>query len=161
SMKDLEKIGLLKMDFLGLKTLTMIEQTVKIVKRTQNIDIDVRGLSLDDADAYAMLGRSESAGVFQLESSGMRDLLRKMRPNCFDHLVALLAIFRPGPLGSGMVDDFIQRMHNTSSIKYDHPALEPILKETYGVILYQEQVMQIVSALAGFTLACRKNLESD
>ncbi|MBI3313877.1 MAG: DNA polymerase III subunit alpha, partial [Candidatus Omnitrophica bacterium] len=104
SMKDLEKIGLLKMDFLGLKTLTMIEQTVKIVKRTQNIDIDVRALSLDDADAYAMLGRSESAGVFQLESSGIRDLLRKMRPNCFDHLVALLAIFRPGPLGSGMVD---------------------------------------------------------
>ncbi|MBI3312949.1 MAG: DNA polymerase III subunit alpha [Candidatus Omnitrophica bacterium] len=153
SMKDLEKIGLLKMDFLGLKTLTMIDQTLKILQKTKNITVDIGGLPFDDAPTYAMLGRAESAGVFQLESSGMRDLLRKMKPNCFDHLVALLAIFRPGPLGSGMVDDFIQRMHNTSSIKYDHPALEPILKETYGVILYQEQVMQIVSALAGFTLA--------
>ncbi len=153
SMKDLEKIGLLKMDFLGLKTLTMIDQTLKIVKRTRGIEMDLEKLALDDKPAYEMLGRAESMGVFQLESSGMRDLLKKMKPNCFDHLVALLALYRPGPLGSGMVDDFIRRIHNPSLIKYDHPALEPILKETYGVILYQEQVMKIVSDLAGFTLA--------
>ncbi|MCM8776039.1 MAG: DNA polymerase III subunit alpha, partial [Candidatus Omnitrophica bacterium] len=153
SMKDLEKIGLLKMDFLGLKTLTMIHQTIQIVKRTRNIHVDLENLPLDDAKAYEMLQRAESLGVFQLESSGMRDLLRKMKPNRFDHLVALLALYRPGPLGSGMIDDLVHRMHRSSVIKYDHPALEPILKETYGVILYQEQVMRIVNELAGFTLA--------
>lgn len=153
TMKDLEKIGLLKMDFLGLKTLTMIDQTLKIIARTRQIEIDIQKIPLDDKAAYEMLGRAEAAGVFQLESSGMRDLLRKMKPNCFDHIVALLALYRPGPLGSGMVDDFIKRMHDPSKIQYDHSTLEPILKETYGVILYQEQVMQIVSAMAGFTLA--------
>jgi DNA polymerase III subunit alpha len=117
------------------------------------VDIDLDALEFDDKEAYEMLSRAEAAGVFQLESSGMRDLLKKMRPKIFDHLVALLALYRPGPLGSGMVDDFIKRMHKPSEIKYDHPALEPVLKETYGVILYQEQVMQIVSVLAGFTLA--------
>ena len=153
NMKELEKIGLLKMDFLGLKTLTMINQTIRLVKRTRNIDVDLEGLPLDDKPAYEMLSRAEAMGVFQLESSGMRDLLKKMQPSLFDHLVALLALYRPGPLGSGMVDDFIRRMHDPSQIKYDHPALEPVLKETYGVILYQEQVMKIVSELAGFTLA--------
>lgn len=153
NMKELEKIGLLKMDFLGLKTLTMIDQTLKIVKRTRGIEIDLENLPLDDKQAYEMLSRAEAMGVFQLESSGMRDLLKKMKPSVFDHLVALLALYRPGPLGSGMVDDFIRRMHNPSLIKYDHPVLEPILKETYGIILYQEQVMKIVSDLAGFTLA--------
>jgi DNA polymerase-3 subunit alpha len=152
-MKNLEKIGLLKMDFLGLKTLTMVDQARKIIKRTQSIQVDIDGIPLDDEKTYQMLGRGESAGVFQLESSGMRDLLKKMKPSLFDHLVALLALYRPGPLGSGMVDDFIKRMHNPSLVKYDYPALEPILKETYGVILYQEQVMKIVSELAGFTLA--------
>jgi DNA polymerase-3 subunit alpha len=153
SMKDLEKIGLLKMDFLGLKTLTMIDQTIKIVKRTRGTVVDFEKLPLDDKATYEMLGRAESIGVFQLESSGMRDLLKKMKPAGFEHLVALLALYRPGPLGSGMVDDFIRRIHNPSLIRYDHPALEPILKETYGVILYQEQVMKIVNELAGFTLA--------
>ncbi len=153
TMKDLEKIGLLKMDFLGLKTLTMIQHTLKIIKRTRGIELDIDNIPFDDPPAYEMLGRAEAAGVFQLESSGMRDLLKKMKPAKFDHLVALLALYRPGPLGSGMVDDFIQRMHQSSLIKYDHPALEPVLKETYGVILYQEQVMKIVSELAGFTLA--------
>src|SRR3989338_1824613 len=100
-----------------------------------------------------MLGKGEAIGVFQLESSGMRDLLKKMKPTRFGDIVALLALYRPGPLGSGMVDDFIKRMHDPSLIQYDHPALEPILKETYGIILYQEQVMQVVSALAGFSLA--------
>ncbi|MBN1687875.1 MAG: DNA polymerase III subunit alpha [Candidatus Omnitrophica bacterium] len=153
TMKDLEKIGLLKMDFLGLKTLTMIKETTKIVKRTRGVVVDIDHIPFEDSLAYEMLSRAESAGVFQLESSGMRDLLKKMKPTCFDHLVALLALYRPGPLGSGMVDDFIRRMHDPKLIQYDHPVLEPILRETYGVILYQEQVMKIVSDLAGFTLA--------
>jgi len=153
TMKDIEKIGLLKMDFLGLKTLTMIEQTLRIIKKTRNETVDLEALMLDDKAAYEMLSRAEALGVFQLESSGMRDLLKKMKPTGFDHLVALLALYRPGPLGSGMVDDFIRRMHNPKLIEYDHPLLEASLKETYGVILYQEQVMKIVSDMAGFTLA--------
>lgn len=153
SMTALEKIGLLKMDFLGLKTLTVIDDTVKIVKRTRGIPIPIGRIPFDDRATYEMLGRSESLGVFQLESSGMRDLLKKMKPTRFGDLVALLALYRPGPLGSGMVDDFIRRMHNPALIQYDSPKLEPILKETHGIILYQEQVMRIVSDLAGFTLA--------
>ncbi len=153
SMTALEKIGLLKMDFLGLKTLTVIDQTTKIVKRTRELDIRMNEIPFDDRATYEMLGRGESSGVFQLESSGMRDLLKKMKPTRFGDLVALLALYRPGPLGSGMVDDFIKRIHSPSLIKYDHPKLEPILKETYGIILYQEQVMRIVHELAGFSLA--------
>ena len=152
-MKDLEKIGLLKMDFLGLKTLTVIDQTLKILRRARNVEIDLEKIPEDDPKTYEMLAAGDAMGVFQLESSGMRDLLKKMKPQKFGHLVALLALFRPGPLGSGMVDDFIKRMRDTSLIQYDHPILEPILKETYGVILYQEQVMKIVSDLAGFSLA--------
>lgn len=153
SMTALEKIGLLKMDFLGLKTLTVIDDTMKIVKRTRGLEIPIDKIPFDDPAAYEMLGKGDSLGVFQLESSGMRDLLKKMKPRRFGDLVALLALYRPGPLGSGMVDDFIRRMHNPNLIQYDHPRLEPILKETYGVILYQEQVMRIVSDLAGFSLA--------
>jgi len=153
SMTALEKIGLLKMDFLGLKTLTVIDDTMKIVKRTRGIEVKVHEIPFDDRPAYEMLGRGDAQGVFQLESSGMRDLLKKMKPSRFGDLVALLALYRPGPLGSGMVDDFIRRMHNPNLIQYDHPKLEPILKETYGIILYQEQVMKIVSDLAGFSLA--------
>src|SRR2546425_1061368 len=125
----------------------MLDQALKIIKQTRGEEIDIDKIPFDDVPAYEMLGRAEAAGVFQLESSGMRDLLKKMKPSHFDHLVALLALYRPGPLGSGMVDDFIRRMHQPSLIKYDHAKLEPILKETYGVILYQEQVMKIVSDL--------------
>ncbi|MBI2167519.1 MAG: DNA polymerase III subunit alpha [Candidatus Omnitrophica bacterium] len=153
SMTALEKIGLLKMDFLGLKTLTVIDDTVKIVKRTQGKEIKIQEIPFDDRPTYEMLGRGYAMGVFQLESSGMRDLLKKMKPSQFGDLVALLALYRPGPLGSGMVDDFIRRMHNPALIQYDHPKLEPVLRETYGIILYQEQVMRIVSDLAGFSLA--------
>ncbi len=153
TMKDLEKIGLLKMDFLGLKTLTMMAETLKLVKKTRGETLDLDNLGLKDKPTYEMLGRAEALGVFQLESSGMRDLLKKMKPTFFDHLVALLALYRPGPLASGMVDDFIRRMHNPKLIEYDHPSLEPVLKETYGVILYQEQVMKIANELAGFSLA--------
>lgn len=153
TMKDLEKIGLLKMDFLGLKTLTVIDEAVKIVKKMRGVEVDIHKLPEDDPATYEMLAKGDAVGIFQLESSGMRDLLKKMKPNNFNHLVALLALYRPGPLGSGMVDDFVKRMHDPKEIKYDHPSLEPSLKETYGVILYQEQVMRIVSDLAGFSLA--------
>jgi DNA polymerase III subunit alpha len=152
-MSAVEKIGLLKMDFLGLKTLTVVDKACRLVKKHRNEEINFDGIQLDNQVTFQMLGRGESVGVFQLESSGMRDLLRKMRPTVFGDLVALLALYRPGPLGSGMVDDFIRRMHDPTLIQYDHPALESILKETYGIILYQEQVMQIVSTLAGFSMA--------
>ncbi len=153
SMSSLEKIGLLKMDFLGLRTLTVIDETLGIIKRTkaQTVKIDME--STDDKKTYELLSRGESTGVFQLESSGMKELLRKLEPQRFEDIVALLALHRPGPLGSGMVDDFIAGKRNPSSIKYDHPLLEPILKETYGVCVYQEQVMKIASDLGGFSLA--------
>jgi DNA polymerase III subunit alpha len=152
-MGSLEKIGLLKMDFLGLKTLTVIDQAVKIIKRTRSVDIDIRNLPLDDKKTYKLLQRADSLGVFQVESRGMRDILRKLRPSAFEDIIALLALYRPGPIGSGMVDDFINRKHGRLRVKYDHPLLEPILKDTYGIILYQEQVMQIVNRLAGFSLS--------
>lgn len=153
SMLPLEKIGLLKMDFLGLRTLTVIDETIKILKRTQNKEINISDIPLDDSKAFQLLGSAQTIGVFQLESSGMRDLLRKLEPSRFEDLIALLALYRPGPIGSGMLDDFIQRKHGRKAIKYDHPKLEPVLKGTYGIIVYQEQVMQIASELAGFSLA--------
>jgi DNA polymerase-3 subunit alpha len=152
-MESLEKIGLLKMDFLGLKTLTVIDQTVRIIKRIKSIDIDLDTISLYDEKAYKLLSRGDTFGVFQLESSGMRDLIKKMRPEKFEDIIAILALFRPGPLGSGMVDDFIKRKRGKVQVRYDHKLLEPILRDTYGIILYQEQVMMIVSALAGFSLS--------
>jgi len=153
SMSSLEKIGLLKMDFLGLRTLTVIDETVKIIKRTKGVEIDIENIPMNDPRTFALLSRAESLGVFQLESTGMRELLRKLKPNKFEDIIAILALYRPGPIGSGMVDDFIKRKHNLVPIKYDHKLLEPILKETYGIIVYQEQVMRITSDLAGFTLS--------
>ena len=153
SMGVLEKIGLLKVDFLGLRTLTVIVQTQGIIKKTKDKVIDMESMSLDDQNTYKLLGLGQTIGVFQLESSGMRDLLKKLEPQAFEDIIALLALYRPGPIGSGMLDDFMQRRHNRVPIKYHHKKLEPILKETYGIIVYQEQIMQIVSELAGFTLA--------
>jgi DNA polymerase III subunit alpha len=153
SMGILEKIGLLKVDFLGLRTLTVIDQAVKIVKQTKGIAIDIDNLSLEDPKTYKLLAAAQTVGVFQVESTGMRDLLKKLEPSRFEDLVALLALYRPGPIGSGMLDDFIQRKHGRVPIKYDHKKLEAILKETYGIIVYQEQIMQIASFMAGFTLA--------
>ncbi|MFA5114733.1 MAG: DNA polymerase III subunit alpha [Candidatus Omnitrophota bacterium] len=153
SMKALEKIGLLKVDFLGLRTLTVIDQTVKIIKDSRAKDIGIKELPLDDPKTYQLLSSARTVGVFQVESSGMRDLLRKLEPSCFDDLIALLALYRPGPIGSGMLDDFMQRKHNRVPIKYDHPKLESILKETYGIMVYQEQIMQAANALAGFSFA--------
>lgn len=153
SMQALEKIGLLKVDFLGLRTLTVIDHTLKLIKETQGKVVDINNIPLDDAKTYRLLADAQTIGVFQLESSGMRDLLKKLEPERFEDLIALLALYRPGPIGSGMLDDFIRRKHNLVPIKYEHPKLEPILKETYGIIVYQEQIMQIASTLAGFSLA--------
>jgi DNA polymerase-3 subunit alpha len=153
SMGILEKIGLLKVDFLGLRTLTVIDETVKLIKHTQGKEIDIEKLPLDDPKTYKLLSSAHTVGIFQVESSGMRDLLKKLEPSRFEDLIALLALYRPGPIGSGMLDDFMRRKHNLVPIKYEHPRLEPILKETYGIMVYQEQIMQIASSLAGFTLA--------
>ncbi|MFA5118339.1 MAG: DNA polymerase III subunit alpha [Candidatus Omnitrophota bacterium] len=152
-MAILEKIGLLKVDFLGLRTLTVIDQTLKLIKETQHKDIDMKKVPLDDPATYKLFAAAQTMGVFQLESSGMRDLLRKLEPERFEDLIALLALYRPGPMGSGMLTDFIQRKKKQVPIRYDHKSMEPILKDTYGIMVYQEQIMQIASALAGFPLA--------
>lgn len=152
SMNAIAKIGLLKMDFLGLRTLTVISQAVKLIKEIRGIDLDIQNIPLDDPKTYAMLSSANSFGVFQLESGGMRDLLKKIKPGEFEDIISVLALYRPGPMGSGMLDDFIKRKRGEVEVKYDHPKLEPILKATYGIILYQEQVMQIPVSLAGFTL---------
>jgi DNA polymerase-3 subunit alpha len=152
-MESLEKTGMLKMDFLGLKTLTVVDSTVKIIKRTKGIDLDIGSIPLDDKKTFTLLAEAQTIGVFQLESRGMREILRKLIPTRFEDLIAVLALYRPGPLGSGMVDDFIERKQGKKPVSYGHPKLESILKETYGIILYQEQTMQIASKLAGFSLA--------
>ncbi len=152
---DVEAIGLVKFDFLGLKTLTIIDWAEKIVNDAHpEAKLDIGRIPDRDRKTFELLCSTETAAVFQLESSGMRDLIKRMRPDRFDDLVALVALFRPGPLQSGMVDDFITRRHavNKADIDYLHPELQPLLEETYGVILYQEQVMQIAQILAGYTL---------
>jgi len=151
-MDTLGELGLLKMDFLGLRTLTVIERTLSIIKKTSQKEIELDSIPLDDHETYELLSRGETTGVFQLESSGMKELLKRLRPTLIEELTALLALYRPGPLGSGMIDDFIKRKNGKIKVVYPHPNLESILKETYGVILYQEQVMKIASELAGFTL---------
>jgi DNA polymerase III subunit alpha len=150
---DVEKIGLLKMDFLGLRNLTMISKTLNIVKNTQNVELDIDNLTLEDSATYKTLCNGQSIGIFQLESPGMQALLKSLQPNVFEDIIALLALYRPGPLGSGMDKDFVNRKHGKEKIKYLLPELKPILKDTYGTILYQEQVMQISSTLGGFSLA--------
>jgi DNA polymerase-3 subunit alpha len=153
TMDQIEKLGLIKFDFLGLKTLTVIKQTLKLIEMTTGQKIQIEKVPLDDPKAYQLCGEGKTTGVFQLESSGMKDLLRRLRPGLFEDLVALVALYRPGPLGSNMVEDFIAGKHGRSKIKYMLPQLEPILKETYGVILYQEQVMKIAQILANYSLA--------
>jgi len=152
AMAELEELGLLKMDFLGLRTLTVISNTLKIIKHTREEQVDINKIPLDNRKVYKMLSKGNCAGVFQLESEGMRDLVKKLKPENIEDITALLALYRPGPLGSGMIEDFINRKKGIVEIKYLHPSLESILKETYGVIVYQEQVMKIASELAGFTL---------
>ena len=158
-MKGVEKIGLVKFDFLGLRNLTVIRKAEDTINaRLQKAPLEhaepfsVTRIPMDDAKTYELLGRGETTGIFQLESSGMRDIVIKMKPSVFEDLIALVALYRPGPLGSGMVDDFIKRKKGSTKIIYDLPQLEPILKDTYGVIVYQEQVMQIARTLAGYSL---------
>ncbi len=151
-MKGVEKVGLIKFDFLGLRTLTVMETAARLVRTSHQPHFDLRRLPLDDPDAFALLRSGNTAGVFQLESSGMRDTLVKLKPSCFEDLIALVALYRPGPLESGMVDDFIRRKHGELSVEYLLPELEPILRETYGIIVYQEQVMQIAAAVSGYSL---------
>ncbi|MBU4149630.1 MAG: DNA polymerase III subunit alpha, partial [Candidatus Omnitrophica bacterium] len=128
-------------------------EAIKIINRINNIDLKIDDIAIDNAKTFYLLSRSETMGIFQLESSGMRDLLKKLKPEKFEDIVALLALYRPGPIGSGMLDDFMKRKHGEVEVRFDHPLLETILKETYGIIVYQEQVMMIVSRLAGFSLA--------
>jgi DNA polymerase III subunit alpha len=152
-MGDLEKIGLVKFDLLGLRTLTVIDLAVKLVNKSHpDAAFKISAIPIDDAKTYELLGDARTIGVFQLESSGMRDLLVKLKPEQFEVLIALLALYRPGPIGSGMVDDFIKRKRGKIPIKYELPQLEEILKDTYGVIVYQEQVMKIANVLAGFSM---------
>jgi DNA polymerase-3 subunit alpha len=152
---DVEAVGLVKFDFLGLKTLTIIDWAVQIINETNaGLNLSIKRIPDNDLHTFQLLRTAHTAAIFQLESSGMRDLIKRMKPDQFDDLVALVALFRPGPLQSGMVDDFITRKHatNKADIDYLHPELKPVLEETYGVILYQEQVMQIAQVLAGYTL---------
>jgi len=152
---EIEKIGLVKFDFLGLRTLTVVHNAVNHIDANRpegEAPFALSLLPLDDPKAYDLLSRGDTFGVFQLESSGMRDIIIRLKPNCFEDLIALVALYRPGPLGSGMVDDFIKRKRGMTAIEYDLPQLSEILKETYGVILYQEQVMRIAGKLAGFTM---------
>ncbi|ADL07630.1 DNA polymerase III subunit alpha [Thermosediminibacter oceani] len=153
TMTALEELGLLKMDFLGLRTLTVIRDALGLIEQTRGISVVLDELPLDDEKVYDLLSRGETTGVFQLESSGMRNLLRELRPERFEDIIAVIGLYRPGPLGSGAADEFIKNKNNQGSIKYLHPRLKPILEETYGIILYQEQVMKIAQDLAGFTLA--------
>src|SRR4030095_1698217 len=152
AMKESERVGLLKMDFLGLSTLTLLDDAVKHIKETTGVAIDLDRLPQDDAKTYQLFQNGQTHGVFQFESSGMRDTLRKAKPQCLEDLIALNALYRPGPLRGGVVDDYIARKHGRVEVKYDLPQMEPLLRETYGVIAYQEQVMRLASELAGFTL---------
>ncbi len=152
SMKEIERIGLLKMDFLGLSTLTLIFDAIQEIKRTTGVVLDIDTIPLDDPKTYQIFQDGQTYGIFQFESSGMRDILRKAKPQRLDDLIALNALYRPGPLRSGMVDDFIARKQGRTEVKYELPELEPILSDTYGVIAYQEQVMRISNVLAGFSL---------
>ncbi len=152
SMKYVEMVGLVKFDFLGLKNLTVIENAVNLVRAGKDPDFDITRLRDDDKDSYDLISSGNTTGIFQLESSGMKEMLVKLKPSCFEDVIAACALYRPGPLGCGMVDEFIERKHGRQQVVYDLPQLEPILKDTYGVIVYQEQVMQISRTLAGYSL---------
>jgi DNA polymerase-3 subunit alpha len=151
-MSGLEKLQLLKMDFLGLTTLTLIEDALRLIDKRHGVKIDPQELPLDDKDTYELFGKAFTSGVFQFESSGMRDILRRYQPSRIEDLTALNALYRPGPIQGGMIDDFIERKWGRRAVQYDLPELKELLEETYGVIVYQEQVMQISNRLAGYSL---------
>ena len=150
AMGPIEKLGLLKMDFLGLRTLTVLANTVALIKESRGLELDLDRLPLDDKKTYEMLSEAKTFGVFQLESSGMRDALRGLRPGQLEDLIAMVSLYRPGPME--LIPDFIQRKHGRSKITYEHPAMEKFTRETYGIMVYQEQIMQIASEMAGFTM---------
>ena len=153
---DVETIGLVKFDFLGLRTLTVIDRALKSINEylaeSNKESLDLSTLSLDDPKVFELLGSGRTTAVFQLESTGMRELIRRLKPTKFEEIVALLALYRPGPLESGMHDEFVDRKHGKSTVTFPHELLAPVLSETYGVILYQEQVMQAAQVLAGYSL---------
>lgn len=151
-MGTVEELGLLKMDLLGLRNLTVIGDAIALIKQNRGIQLELDNLPLDDQSTFDLLARGEGTGVFQLESSGMRTVLKELKPAAFEDVIPLVALYRPGPLGSGMVDDYIRRKHGLVKVDYFHPDLEPVLKDTYGVILYQEQVMKIAQIMAGYSL---------
>ena len=151
-MNALERVGLLKMDFLGLTTLTVLHDTVRMIEKNRGVKVDIDNLTLDDADTYKLFTRGDTTAIFQFESHGMRDILRRYQPSRIEDLTALNALYRPGPIQGGMIDDFINRKHGRTKVSYELPQLKTILEETYGVILYQEQVMQIANLLASFSL---------
>ncbi len=154
--KDVEEVGLVKFDFLGLRNLTIIDNALKIANTQRSLQgqavLDIALIPMDDKKTFQLLQNGETTGVFQLESRGMKELIKRLKPDCFEDVIALVALYRPGPLGSGMVDDFVNRKHGRQEVKYPHPDLKEVLKETYGTILYQEQVMQIAQILANYSL---------
>ncbi len=152
SMEDIESLGLLKMDFLGLRNLTMIQRSIELIKEHHGVEIDLDNLPLDDEKTYQLLERGELEGIFQLESSGMKQVVRELKPSNLEDISSVLALYRPGPLDTGMIPDFIDRKHGRKPVTYAHELLRPILQDTYGAILYQEQIMRIAQDIAGYTL---------
>lgn len=152
AMSELESIGFLKIDFLGLKNLTLIDHVVKLIQKNKNVFVDIDHLPLDDQKTFDLICAGDTSGVFQLESNGLKEVLRKLQPDKFEDIIAVNALYRPGPLGSGMVDDYIERRHGRQPIRYLFQELEPILQETYGVIVYQEQVIKIAASIGGYSL---------
>ncbi|MBO7605303.1 MAG: DNA polymerase III subunit alpha, partial [Elusimicrobiaceae bacterium] len=144
-------MGLLKIDFLGLRTLTVIDNAVKLIKKIRGIDLDIANIPLDDKKTFDLLARGDTTCVFQLESSGMKDLVKRLKPSAFSDISALVALYRPGPMQSGMLDSFVRRKHGQEAITVEHKLMEPILAETYGTMIYQEQIMEVSKALSGFT----------
>lgn len=153
SMSYVEKVGLVKFDFLGLKTLTVLHTALKIIKGSQGKEVDLAALPLEDEKTYSLLSSGNTTGVFQLESGGITEMTVRLKPSCFDDLVAILALYRPGPLDAGMVDRYVERKHGREPVTYLHPLMEDVLKDTYGIMLYQEQIMQLARVLAGYSLA--------
>lgn len=151
-MKPTEKVGLVKFDFLGLKTLTVIDKAVALIRQRGHPDFDISKIRLDEAKVFQLISQGHTVGIFQCESPGITQLIKKLKPSSFDDMVALVALYRPGPLGSGMVDDFVKNKHGLQKITYILPELEPVLKESYGLILYQDQVLRIAAVLAGYSL---------
>ncbi|MEA2088660.1 MAG: DNA polymerase III subunit alpha [Patescibacteria group bacterium] len=151
SGKMMDNLGLLKMDFLGLRNLTIIENALKIILNTKNIEINIDDIPLDDKNVFSLFAKGDTTGIFQFESSGMRRYLKLLKPSVFEDVIAMVALYRPGPLNSGMIDEFIDRKHGKKKVVFKHPIMENSLKNTYGVIVYQEQVMQLSKDMAGFT----------